>query len=37
MPGTMLARGNIVTSYLMGPTLTPVQVAQTPRRNRASP
>lgn len=28
MPGTMLARGNIVTSYIMGPTLTPVSVAQ---------
>lgn len=28
MPGTMLSRGNIVTSWLMGPTLTPVLVAQ---------
>lgn len=28
MPGTMIARGNIVTTYLMGPTLTPVAVAQ---------
>jgi hypothetical protein len=28
MPGTMISRGNLVASWLMGPTLTPVLVAQ---------
>jgi hypothetical protein len=28
MPGTMISRGNLVVSWLMGPTLTPVLVAQ---------